>query len=203
MSLPKKRIIVAVAAYAIICIIATAAIPEKSKPLNLSWGKAEKSLLGRPEIPYFKYMFGSPGWGQIHYIGTEDISGMTNEMILYYAYRKLSSVLLILGSGGLNEDNCIRNYKQVVGLLNKKYGHFKYRTRTTDPLKSDLLFSRECNAIRAGLEVIATRWTLGNFRVESFLFGDESDIFIEIEYIFLHLEAEEKKSQQKEDLKRL
>ena len=203
MSLPKKKISVAIILYAAICMLFVIAVPQKTKPLDLAWGKEADSRLGRPVIPFYRYVFGSPKWGQIHYMGTEDISGMTSEIILYYAHRKLSSALLIMGPGGLNEDNCIRKYKQVVYLLNKKYGHFKYRSHTIDPLKEDLLYSRECYAIRSGLETITTKWVLGSFRVEGFLFGDESDIFIEVEYIFLDLEKEEKESQQREDLKRL
>ena len=203
MSLPKKKLSVAIIVYAALCMLFVIAAPQKTRPLNLPWGKEADPILNRPEIPFYRYVYGSPKWGQIHYMGTEDISGMANEVVLYYAHRKLSSALLILGAAGLNEDNCIRKYKQVVYLLNKKYGHYKYRSHVVDPLKEDLLYSRECYAIQLGLETIKTKWVLEGFRVESFLFGDESDIFIEVEYVFLDLEKEEKKSQQREDLKRL
>ena len=199
----KKNISFALIIIAIICIVVAIAAPKKTNPLNLPWGKKVESSIGRLEIPHYKYVYGSPEWGTITYIGTEDISGLTNELILYYAHRKLSSVLLILGPGGLNEDNCIRKYKQVLRLLNKKYGHFRYQTKVTDPIKDELLFARECHAIRAGVEVFETKWLLPNFRVESFLFGDEEDLFIEVEYVLLKLESEEKKSQDREDLKRL
>ena len=201
---PARKIAsIALIVYVAICIVVVVAIPKKPGPLNLPWGKKDDSRIGRLEIPHYKYVYGSPGWGSVYYTGSEDISGMSNELILYYAHRKLSSILLILGPAGVNEDNCIRKYQQILSLLNKKYGHFKYQTRTTDPLKADLLFTRKCYAIRAGLEVFETKWILSNFRVSSFLFGDEEDLFIEIEYVFLSLENEEKKSQDKEDLKRL
>jgi len=201
---PARKIAsIALIVYVTICIVAVVAIPKKPGPLSLPWGKKDDSRIGRLEIPHYKYIYGSPGWGSVYYTGSEDIAGMSNELILYYAHRKLSSILLILGPAGINEDNCIRKYRQILSLLNKKYGHFKYQARTTDPLKDDLLFSRECYAIRAGLEVFETKWILSNFRVSSFLFGDEDDLFIEIEYVLLSLENEEKKSQDKEDLKRL
>ena len=198
----KGTFLVAVISVIMIMMSVTP-ITANELPLDLPWGQPITHPSGRLILPSYKYVYGDPEWGQVRYVGSEDIHGMSSELIVYYANKKLSSVLLILGSSGLNETNCVKKYKEMVAFLNKKYGHFKYQSHTVDPDIEDLIFSKRCHAIKVGMEDISTRWKLKRFRIESFLFGDSGELFIEIEYILLSLEKEEKEANIKRVIKRL
>ena len=173
-------------------------------PLNLKWGTgpADKRI-GRPVLDGYQYNFGSPEYGQIRYSGKSDIFDMTSEVILYYVNQRLSSALLILGPSGINEDNCVAKYKQVINGLNKKYGFFRHSSKETDPLIHDLIFVKKCHAIKLGMEFVTHKWYLKNFRIESYLYGDEETIFIDIEYYYLFLEKKEKEKNLIKNIKKL
>jgi len=189
-------------AFLFFFLFSTPLYSNPSKPLNLNWGKKPPPLLGRPELSNYRYIYGDSLWGRAVYGSKSDISGLNSELILYFASRKLSSALLIL-SDGLNENNCIAKYKEINSVLNKKYGHFLFQSQVKDPLIDDLIFSKKCHAIKAGLEITTTTWKLKNFRIESHLFGDEDQVFIEIEYYYLSLEKLENKENVKKTMNRL
>jgi len=198
----RKYLLVAATVIVTITMSATA-IGSPVLPMNLPWGKSVSHPLGRLILADYHYMFGDPSWGQVRYISKEDINGMPGELVVYYADTKLSSALLILGSAGLTESNCVKKYKETISFLNKKYGNFKYQSHVVDPDIDDLIFSKRCHAIKIGMESISTRWVYKNFRIESFLFGDEGGLFIEIEYVLLDLEKKEKEAEAKRILRRL
>ena len=153
-------------------------------PLNLKWGQKSNKI---EEIKNFRYWFGDQGWGTVVYVGTKDLDGFSTELHLEYVNKKLAQATLILGSAGLNQYNCIRRYKRVIKLLNKKYSHFLYQKEIKDPLIEELIYSRKCSPIALELLEYGTFWKTSNFQIELWLFGNEEEVFIEIDYIYLSL----------------
>jgi len=168
-------------------------------PLSLDWNNKHTIP---PEIKSYKYYFGDTAWGLVVYLG-EDLDEMETELQLMYTATHLSSALLVLGPIGLNNINCLKKYKSIVGVLNKKYGHFKHRRETKDPLIEELLLSGFCNSTRTGLYEVHTFWRKGRFGIEAVLVGDEEGIYIHITYSNLKFVHLHKKQERKKILKRL
>ena len=198
-----NRYLLVVVTVIITMMASVIAIGSPKSPMGLPWGKPITHPSGRLVLPDYQYSFGDPGWGQIRYSGKKDINGISSELIVYYTSGRLSSALLILGPEGLDENNCISKYKEMVEFLNKKYGNFKFQSHIVDPDIDDLIFSKRCHAVKVGMESMSTRWENKRFRVESFLFGDEGMLFIEIEYVMLELERKEKEAEAKKVIRRL
>ena len=177
---------------------------KKSSPLNLEWGvKSTDNPTGRPIIQSYVYMYGEPAYGKIRYVGKEPVFDMSNEIILYFVESRLSSAMLILGPDGLGEYNCVKKYKEVIKGLSRKYGHHKHSEKETDPLIYDLIFVNKCHAVKLGLEFISHKWVTKDFRIQSFLYGDEETIFIEIEYYYLFLAKKEKEKEIQKSIEKL
>ena len=68
-------------------------------------------------------------------------------------------------------------------------------------MKEDLVYSTICSPVRAGLYVHETMWSVGSFYIVAAIYGDDVDIFIEVDYIFKPLESEQKKSEDAKLLK--
>ena len=137
-----------------------------------------------PEIKGYRYWYGDIGYGSIIYLGTEDLAGFETELHLHFNNKLITTALLILGPAGLDNSNCILEYKKVVSILNSKYGHFKYQKTEKDPLMDDLIAMSACTPIQIGLYSIVTSWHLKNQKIEVVLTGDEDGFGIEIEYRF-------------------
>ena len=52
-----------------------------ASPLSLQWDNKYNTI---PEIEDYQYYYGSIPWGQVIYIGTEDILGMESEVQLFF-----------------------------------------------------------------------------------------------------------------------
>ena len=111
-----------------------------------------------PTINKFFYWFGDVSYGAVFYTGTEDISGFETELHLNFHNKKISSALLILGPAGLDGDNCLKQYKGVIAMLNEKYGHYRYVKDIKDPIIDDLVPFNVCDSFRLDSRVLITTW---------------------------------------------
>ena len=152
-----------------------------SYPLDIDVNKEHKIPLA---IEKFRYWYGDIEYGYLIYLGTTDIAGFETELHLRFLKKKVSKVLLILGPAGISNYNCLKKYKDVLALLNKKYGHFVYQKVTKDPMIEELVSFSACTPIKIELHTIETYWKLKDLEIVATLLGDEDGLYIEIEYIF-------------------
>ncbi len=151
-----------------------------SSPLGIPW---DKEYLTKPEIQEYQYYYGSVSWGEVIYLGKEDILGMESEIQLFFDRGKIAKANLILGPAGINEYNCISKYKNVRNMLVHKYGKFNYIKEIKDPIIEDLLTAYTCYPILLGIHEIDTYWIKSEYQIELSLVGDGSAYYIEISYI--------------------
>lgn len=157
--------------------------PSISSPLNIDIKKEHTHV---PNIPGFRYWYGGVDYGLAVYLGIEDLSGFETEAHLEFKQKKVSKVLLILGPAGLTSDSCLRDYKSVVNLLNKKYGHYTNQNIVKDPLVDDLIYYSPCTPVRNDLYTVHTFWKLKDYRITTTLIGDSEGYYIEVEYVVQH-----------------
>jgi len=150
-------------------------------PLNLD---ASTHYTSPPKIDGFTYRHGSIDAGFIVLSGTHASLEFESELQLIFKEKILTSSIIILGPVGLDSNNCIASYKKVVRELNKKYGHFQHQIIEKDPLIYDLISSSICHPVQVGLYEISTYWKVLNTHVVVSLVSEDSDFFIEIEYIY-------------------
>ena len=136
-----------------------------------------------PEIPDFRYWYGDVAEGPVIYLGKKDIAGFETELHLHFSKGKISKTLLILGPAGIDGENCVAKYKEVVRSLNKKYGHYEYQRIVKDPIVDDLVATSACVPIRLELYDIVTHWRLKGYTIVASILGDEDGFYIEIEYL--------------------
>jgi len=149
-------------------------------PLGLSANKKYTSI---PEVQGFKYWFGDLDWGKVIYLGVEDLSGFETELHLDFKNKSIVHVTMILGPAGLDDTNCIAEYKKITKLLNKKYGHYRHQNVEKDPLVDDLLAVSICHPVQVGLYKVNTVWKHTKFTIKATLLGDDDgEFFIEIDY---------------------
>jgi hypothetical protein len=134
------------------------------------------------EIPGFQYWYGDINYGLIIYLGTEDLGGFETELHLRFQNKLITSVLLILGPSGLNDENCMREYKKVLKIMNSKYGHYNSQKVEKDPLIDELLAVSVCHPIQVGLYLAITTWQIKGRTIEAVIIGDDDGFNIEIEY---------------------
>ncbi len=134
------------------------------------------------DIPGFRYWYGDIDYGLIIYSGTEDLGGFETELQLRFQNKFISSIILILGPGGIDSENCMREYKKLIKLMNSKYGHYTFQSVEKDPLIDELISVSVCHPIQVGLYTSKTIWQLKGFSIELVLIGDEDGFFIEIDY---------------------
>lgn len=170
-----------------------------ANPLGLTW---EHKAEDRPEVQDFKHFYGDLDWGKIFYLGTSEIVELETELVLEYSSNNmLSRAMLILT--GLNEANCIVKYKEVNKLLTAKYGPIYRISSVKDPLLNDMIYYRECYALKSGMQQHEITWHWEDFEIKSVLFGDEEGIYIEIEYTKKSLKDRLTGEQLKKIIKRL
>jgi hypothetical protein len=134
------------------------------------------------EIPGFRYWYGDVNYGLVVYLGTRDLGGFETELQLRFQNKLVTSVLLILGPGGLDDENCMREYKKVLKIMNSKHGHYTFQKVEKDPLMDELLAVSVCHPIQVGLYLTITTWQLKGRTIEVVLIGDDDGFGIEIEY---------------------
>ena len=150
-------------------------------PFGIKWGHSKEPQT----IEGFRYNYGTPKWGAVRYLAESDIYDFQAELVLYYTGQMLRSVVLILGPGGINNVNCTERYKEILSLLNKKYGHYLFQSTEVDSDMSELFYTRVCTPVSVGLKSVTTTWKTPQYQVEAILFGDEDtgEIFIEVDYM--------------------
>ena len=156
----------------------------QTAPLSLNWEK-EYTIFEPPSG--FKYYMGDIDWGELVFIGTEDLLGAETELQLFFIKKRIAKVILILGTEGIDTYNCISKYKAVVKWLNKKYGQFQHEQLEKDPLVDELIHVSVCEPVRLGMLHIKNTWRSRNFMIYSSLVGDEDGFYVEIEYVARHL----------------
>jgi len=171
-------------------------------PMSLPWNKTLKDV---PPVENYKYWYGDLNWGSATYLSTSDISGMESELTLEFAGKKIARATLVLGPGGLNEYNCIIKYREIVSALKQKYGSVVRITQVKDPSIDELLYDKECYALKVGLREVSTAWDLDGFSISSTVYGDEQDetILIEIVYTNKYLKEKLTETERRKIIKRL
>ena len=149
-------------------------------PLQLDWGKQHRVF---EPPPGYRYYMGDLDWGKLVFVGTHDLIGIETELQLSFDKGRIISAVLILGGLGIDEYNCLKKYKKMVGLLNKKYGHYIYKFVEKDPVLDELIYAAHCYPVKIGLYRVQNFWKTPNFIIKSILLGEEDSFFIEIEYI--------------------
>ena len=151
----------------------------KGGPAGLSWNK--KITDNFLEIPGFRYHYGDPVWGLMVYTGSAGEDEV--ELQVYFSSRYITKAFIIFGPGGINSQNCLSKYKQVVAELNRKYGHFKFVRETKDPDKEDLFYTSQCRPYAVGLQETKAHWETSEFEITALLWGDLGEVYIEVEYL--------------------
>lgn len=175
--------------YLIVTIFTLFASLTSAAPFNID---TNKSYNVPPKVDKFFYWFGDVTYGAIFYTGTEDVSGFETELHLNFHNKKISSALLILGPAGLDGDNCMKQYKSVLAMLNQKYGHYQYIKDIKDPIIDDLVPFNQCDSFRLDARVLITTWKVKNTIIKAKLVGDEDGFYIEIDYIFRNINKSKK-----------
>jgi len=147
-------------------------------PLGLSWQKVH---VKSPKIENHTHYRGTVSSGPVVYLG-KNMLDLETELQLYFVNKKMSDALLILGPTGLDDFNCLKKYKLVVNLLNKKYGHFRNQVETRDPLAEDLVTFEYCNSLKIGTVGLQTYWKKADFNITADLLGDDEGFYIHIYY---------------------
>lgn len=161
-------------------IVAVLSSPPIESPSDLSWGKRADRA---PLIKNFTRWYGNTE-GLVVYAGKENIDGVETELHLNYSNRALISATLFLGPIGLGIGNCAKMYADIVKILNKKYGHFIYKKETADPIGNDLVFNSRCRKVLIGANEYISYWKYKNIRIEAWLYSDDGNILIAIDYIY-------------------
>jgi hypothetical protein len=171
----------------------------KVKPLNLSWGESLPKTFR--ELQGFQYYYGDVEWGEIIFTG--DLFNLDAEVQIKFLYQKITDATLILGPRGLDIHGCLKIYKDITKLMIQKYGNPYLRKIHESAMKEELVYGSLCRSIRIGLYTVETHWNIHDFFIIASVFGDDVDIFIEIEYIYKPLIQHLKKHKIKKLLKHL
>ena len=169
-------------------------------PLGLDWNKTNNRV---PVIQEYMYHYGDVYYDPIVYAGTSDLMGLETELQLYFANKKISKAILILGPAGLNEQNCIEKLKEYTSLMNGKYGKYSIVKQWTSSLKNDLLFVSPCKLYQNGLKRTQYFWKLKKFNIDVILLGDDEGLYIETIYTNKNLSKFQKKKKRKKIYKRI
>jgi hypothetical protein len=169
-------------------------------PLGLDWKK--EYTVFEPPIG-FRYYLGDIDWGELVFVGTEDLLGAETELQLFFVKERIAKAVLILGAEGIDTHNCILKYKTVVLSLNKNYGNFRYEQLEKDPLMDELIHMSACAPVQMGMLRIKNIWSSKGFIIYSTLIGDEYGFYVEIEYIVRSLRKIHRQIKKDKILKRL
>ena len=157
-------------------------------PLSLPWGQSLPATF--LEIPSFKYWYGDMKWGEMIFTG--NFQNLDAEVSLTFARNMISSATLILGPKGMETLGCKRTFIKVVNLLKQKYGSWKHTKIIESEDKFDLFYTNLRAPIRNGVHVEEVRWETEKFFIVAYLFGDEGEVFIEIDYFYRPLRGSKK-----------
>ena len=155
-------------------------------PLGLPWG--EEVSDSYREYKDYKYLWGDTNWGYMRFLGWLG-DDFRSEILLEFAGKKIGKAYLLLGPEGITESNCFKQYNKIVQGLNTKYGKYYRRNVMKESLIDELVFVSECYAMRVGLAEIETKWRTKDkkFEINAYLFSDDNELYIEVEYVYLPL----------------
>ena len=143
-------------------------------------GKIYKST---PDLKNFKRHHGSVNCGLVVYLGSQDIANLETELHLYFVKSKVEKIVMILGPGGIDSNNCLKRYHEVVSVLNKKYGKYRHQHVVSDTMIDDLVIMTKCAPIRNQLYKISNTWSAKETNITTTLVADDFGFYIEIEYM--------------------
>ncbi len=169
-------------------------------PLGLNWDKINNKI---PVIQEYVYYYGDVYYDPIVYAGSTDLIGLETELQLYFANKKISKAILILGPAGLNEQNCIEKLKEYISLMDGKYGKHSIVKQWASSLKRDLLFVSPCKLYQNGLKRTQYFWKLKTFNIDVILLGDDEGLYIETTYTNKNLLKFQKNKKRKKIYKRI
>ena len=148
----------------------------------------EKSYSKPPELPGYYISFNRLEKAAV-YIEKSRRVPVETEIQIYFSKQKIVKLIYIYGPIGLDGGNCISFYKKVVKRLNGKYGDYKVRFETKDPIIDDLVLGNKCTHVRIGAYSLKTRWKNKTGVITAELLGDDTGFYIEVEYNFNLLNA--------------
>jgi len=169
-------------------------------PLDLDWSTVNKEI---PKIKEYRYLYGAVQYDPVIYYGNEDIMGMESEIHLYFANRKISKAVLVLGPQGLNNTNCKQKFMEYINAMKKKYGKFALIKETSTSLEEDLFYTSECKLFTNGIKKIQVFWKLRKFHINATLLGDDDGLYIETVYTNKNLAKIHKKETNKKVYKKI
>jgi hypothetical protein len=162
-------------------------------PLGLPWG--EKINPYFQVLEGYRYELGDVAWGRIYFSGRIQEALESELIIIFTTDYRIQEVSLILGPLGLTQSNCAFKYKEVLKVLDAKYGKHRYSRLIKESIMDDLLFVSECYAIAVGVAEMESKWRFGNFEITASIYAYGGDILIEVEYVYLPLVKEKRKSE--------
>tara|TARA_Y100000114_G_scaffold157288_1_gene188933 strand:- start:23992 stop:24534 length:543 start_codon:yes stop_codon:yes gene_type:complete len=166
--------------FKFLIILAVLSSPPIESPSNLNWGEKTKDA---PLIKNFTRWYGNTE-SSIIYVSRKNIDGIEAELHLNYSNRALTSATLFLGPTGIGVGNCKKIYESVVQSINSKYGNFIYKKEIIDPIGYDLVFGSVCKKVLIGANEYISYWKHKNITIEAWLYGDDENILIAIDYIY-------------------
>ena len=190
-----KHVITTILIIALLSLSTTAL----GSPIGLPWGKKVDKHFKKAKG--LRYIYGSVIQGEIVYRG--EIDGVETEVQATFTDEYVSRVITILGPSGLSLFNCQSSYNKIVDLLNKKYGHFVFTKLRESSEIADLIHSNRCRPLMLGMREVTTYWKTKNLRITATLWGNEENIYIELEYAYVPLVDKLKQSKAKKLLNKL
>ena len=163
----------------LVLLVTHLAVAAPVVPMNLDWNHTHETY---EPPPGFRYYMGDIKWGQLVFVGENDLFDSEVELQINFANKRIISATLILGPRGNQSTDCFIKYKNIVKLLNKKYGHFKYKFVEKDPIIDEMIYVSECYPLSVGMVSLENRWLIEGYIIKSLLFGEDRTYYIEIEY---------------------
>ena len=152
-------------------------------PLNLDWNKPYDKGQIESKLKDYKYYSGNISKGPLVYVGTKNFLGMENELQLFFAKSKIRKAILILGPKGITTENCVGKFNKHIANLIEKYGRPTYQKTENSFLKNELVYTSECHLYYLGMRKRTLFWESKNFKIKSYMVGDEEGFYIETLYL--------------------
>ena len=146
--------------------------------------KIDKIYENPPHLPGYRALLDRSKSAVVYVESLENKTEFETEVQIYFAKNRITKILYIYGPRGLDGDNCLSFYKDLIKDLNQKYGPYKNRLEVKDPILDDLVLGNLCTHIRIGGYSVTTTWVPKHSTINAFLFGDDTGFYVEVEYTF-------------------
>lgn len=153
----------------------------KPHPFDLN---IDKIYTSPPVLPGYSVWKGNVKAGLVYLREKDTQLDYEVEIHIYLRSGKINKLIFIFGPSGIENTNCIRFYKDVVASLRKKYGNYTNTREVRDPILDDLVLGTKCTHVRMGAYSLEVTWLSTGRVIRAYLFGDDSGIYVEIEYSF-------------------